>query len=366
MKLLYCAGGHPLMTADQCLMWERLGIDWFCTAYYTYSNQPGDLPYINVKRDDDLLRLFEKQTRNISDDDRLGKLCGDKNFQWTNQLAPNLFKFTDEFLDKFDAILFDFFIENILANSDTLYGRKVYLRTFGMHNPRNEPKILKARRKGLCKVIRNNPKEHLLVDGLEPKVRFGGLDAMIRGCVVKDENEISGWTGHINKVCTFSSFFDSNDYRSSGRRYWYEQTIKLAKAKDISEVYGIGRTFLSHEKKLEVLRDYRVNLVTGTPGSNNTYSFVEAFVMGQPIVVFGPDLWQSNTYEANELLEHGVTGFVGNSPDECAEYISLLINDYDLAKSMSEKARSRAIEIYGRDVLGNEWRNFFRSEGFSV
>lgn len=352
MKLLYIASGHPLQEADDCLMWEKLGIDWFSTGYYAISDKPGDLPYIEVSRPMPMLLEFLQQQRTTHPTDISTSLCGRKNFIWTSQEVKNKILFTESFLDRFDAIFFNFFVSNIIDNINVLKGRKVFLKTYSMHNPHDEPTIKMLRETIGLKVIRNNPKEHL-----RSKRTYGGEDATIRGSVVKDEHELSGWTGETKEICTFTSFMDADRRRQQS----YKECIDKLNFK--AHLYGVGSNFISHEEKIEVLRKCRVNLVTGTPNASNTYSFVEAWIMGQPMVIFGKKMWQSVTYEPNDLIKHGETGFIGNKPSECQEYIKMLMKDDNLALKISKASREAALKVYGRETLSQQWINFFAHEG---
>ncbi len=355
MRLLYVASGHPLQEADDCLMWHRLGIDWTSTGYYALTNKPGDLPHIPRKQNCDLFCKLQEQDRWTNNDDMPETTCGKKNMAWTGQVVFNRFNFSREFIqENFDAVLVNFFAQTVRDNAAAFSGKKVMLKTYSMHPLRDENLIKEMRRSGLI-VVRNSPKEHL-------RGKYGGHSAIIRGSVVKDEQEISGWTGELKKVCTFTSFMDVGHDEYQLRRNYYREIVSQVMPYE-SNLYGIGSTFVNHEDKVDILRKYRVNLVTGTPGSNNTYSFVEAWIMGQPIVVYGRDMWQSKTYEGDELIVHGETGFIGKTPTECAYYIKLLMEDENLARKIGQQGREAALKVYGRETLAEQWTQLFRTHG---
>src|SRR5690606_1662238 len=163
-------------------------------------------------------------------------------------------------------------------------------------------------------------------------------------------------------VCTFTFYMDSGNSECCERRNLYYEICSLIKPYQ-TDLYGIGSRFISHEEKVKILQDYRVNLVTGTPGSNNTYSFVEAWIMGQPIVVFGRDMWQSKSGGGSELIVQGKTGFVCNTPEEGAKYIRLLMEDDDLAVEISRNAREAALKVYGRGTLAEQWKQLLSTHG---
>ena len=360
MKLLYVSAGHPLQEADDCLMWDKLGIEWFSTGYYATSNQPGDLPYINMKSREIYLEEYLRQNGTTHAYDVQSSLCGQKNFTWTSQVIKNQWKFDNSFLSRFDVILFNYFVDNIKNNESILANKNICIKTYSMHPPQDETRLKHYHKKMGLKIIRNSPKEHLRCKSNN----WAGYTDIIRGSVVRDEHEISGWSGQEEKVCTFTSYL--LDQKGLTTKRFKQYSLIYQNAKYPCDYFGIGNNFILHEHKLDVLRNYRVNLVTGTPGANNTYSFVEAWIMGQPIVVFGKHMWDSPTYEADELITHGETGFVGNTPQECVQYIKELMSNYDLAKKISVQARQKAISIYGREVLSNKWKGFFNSLGLSI
>jgi len=356
MKLLFIPSGHPLMEADLCLMWEKLGIDWISTGYYSKSEKPGDLPYINSMKHKNLLTLLDKESKWTHDSDRPNHHCGQKNFQWTGQIINNCFSFSRKFLDNFDCVVATHFVDNIYNNINMMRNKRLFLYTYGMHEVADEQKIKFLKEKHGLTVIRNSPMEKLRPNSLAAD------DPVIRGCIVKDHEELSGWNGETNAVCTFASFINLPDKLCQTRRKYYTEIIKRTKKE--CHLFGINSgTFLKHEDKLNVLRNYRANLITGTPNANNTYSFVEAWVMGQPVVCFGPEMWQSKFAEPPTLIENGVNGFIGNTVDECVEYLNLLADDFELAKKIGAAGRASALQYYSRDILADKWKMLFVQNG---
>ncbi len=49
--------------------------------------------------------------------------------------------------------------------------------------------------------------------------------------------------------------------------------------------------------------------------------------------------------------------------NEIAKIIRSLMKDDNLAKTISENGRKKAIEIYGRDNLAKQWAEFFKKIG---
>jgi len=354
MKLLYVASGHPLQNADDCLMWDKLGIDWVDTGYYSQSEQPGDLPYIQ-RRCPELYEELKHQQGNTHPDDGPNTLNYHKNVKWTGTSCNNHWLFTKRFIDKFDVIFFNHFPETIFDNLEVIKGKTVILKTYGMHGNLREHQIRRLRNKHGVLIVRNNPTERLLFGEI-----YAGHDAVIRGSVVRDEYEMSGWRGDTLGVCTFASFCDNITSRSNTLGSIRGMLSSLGR---FHSLFGIGnRTFdpqsdfVTHDEKLEILRSYRVNLVIGTPGASNTYSFVEAWLMGQPVVAFGPSLWGSSNCEMPILIDNEINGFYSNSVPELVSICSQLLKNKALAQQISTAARTKAVGIFGRDVLCEQWR----------
>jgi glycosyltransferase involved in cell wall biosynthesis len=177
---------------------------------------------------------------------------------------------------------------------------------------------------------------------------------------VPDEHEVSGWIGDKKEVVTFTNNFAAG----KPRRNIYIQCKQSLKYP--FKLYGAGNEnesmsdgFVTHAQKLDIMRHARVALTTGTPNATNTYSFVEAWVMGLPQVVYGPSLWQSPTYEPDIIGRHEDDILIGNTPKELIDCIQRVMNDDDLAKQMSERSREKAVKVYGRDVAIKKWAQFF-------
>jgi len=353
MKLLYVSSGHPLLEADDCLTWEKLGIEWYSTGFYNQTDTPGDLPYIHMKSRETYKEEFDEQKQSHNE----VQLNINKNTQWTNMMPNNLFHFSKSFLDRFDCVFFSHFACNVLYNAGFLVDKPTILRTYGMHCPSDE-KNIRAMKQTLpkFKIIRTAATD---VTRVPNKRDYGGCDQVIRQSVVKDEHEISGWTGDIPRVCTFTSYlFDTEHAIHVARCHNYKAIARRTRACDF---FGINNNFIAHKAKVKILRDYRVNLVTGTPCAANTYSFIEAWIMGQPIVCFGRNMWAGTAYEIDTLMTHGVDGFIGNTKQECVNYCKQLLNDHSLAQQISKNARAKALTYFSRDVISQQWKELYDS-----
>jgi glycosyltransferase involved in cell wall biosynthesis len=380
MKLLYVGCGHPMQSTDDCLMWAKLGLEWYDTSYYHTLNT-GDCGEIGPFFGGpafykDLLSNFNERTKC---DDILNK----KDLQFTGSICNNLWHFSRSFIEKynFDIIFFNHLIENVENNWEVIKDKRVILKTFGMHPVNWEPRIKKLRDKGVF-VVRNNPTECLRGTYFKPSPMFSynrnkksqqefkkvslyaGHDAIIRGCIVRDENEVSCWTGKKKEVVTFSSAFNHKDSGAIRRRNLYLEIKNRSKYRfrlfgSCNDNEPLSEGFVSHKEKIEILRGAKVVLVTGTPGSTNTYSLVEALVMGVPIVVFDKSMWNSEIYEVDQIIKDGENGFIAKDCIEAAKLIDQIMEDDKLAQKLSKNARTTGIELYGRSNRAKDWYNVF-------
>ena len=125
----------------------------------------------------------------------------------------------------------------------------------------------------------------------------------------------------------------------------------------IGENPGLSKSASSTEELIKDICASRFYLNTAT-WSTLPMSLVEAMMIGCPVI--------STSYlEAGLLIKHGENGFIADSPEDMIKYANLLINDYELAKSIGQKGREFAIETFKldkfiqqwSDVLYNTWNN---------
>lgn len=363
MKVLYCDGGHGLQSADDCRMLADLGVEWYSTGYYAKENGSGDLPkiYPFYGSEDFYKKLYLNPY--VKPETNTLLVLQKKNITYGGFCPPNIWQFNEDFIKQFDIVIFNHNIQNLInnyhhrINNDKI---KFIIKTFGMHDVRDEQKIGVMRCSGGIYTIRNNPTECLRSN------LYAGHDAIIRGSVVKDENEISGWKGNKPQIITFSNSFNFKQKDNYRRQYYCEirnncgYNFRLFGSNNEDE--PLSDKFLKHKDKVKILRESRINLVVGTPGSSNTYSLVEALVMGMPIVVFGKQMWQSPIYEIDQIITNGVHGFIVDNTSDAIQKINMLMEDFELCEFLSKNARSRGVELFGRINLIPKWKKVLFKE----
>ncbi len=82
---------------------------------------------------------------------------------------------------------------------------------------------------------------------------------------------------------------------------------------------------------------------------------LEAMATGVPIVA-------QNEWGWREMIEHGVTGFLGDCDEELAHYAAMLAYDHDLRTRIIHAARERLVdELASPDVIWSGWQQLFTS-----
>jgi glycosyltransferase involved in cell wall biosynthesis len=283
----------------------------------------------------------------------------DQNFFDLTALHPKT-DLPPELIEPYDAIIImSGDNEHVLTrNWDKIKHKRVIWRSIGQTTPTSEKVIKKYKDEGL-EIVRYSPKEY-------DYPFFAGGDTMIR--FYKDPDVFSGWIGDTKNVINLSQ---SLKVRKSFLHY--DEIMGTMFGLD-SKIYGSGNNDLgkfnggeiSFENMLDVMRHARVFIYGGTWPACYTLSLIEAMMLGVPVVAIGeeiahlPQYERFNFYEGEEIIEHGVSGFIGNSVSELRKYTERLIGDHALAKKISEAGRQRAIDLFGKDEIYKRWDDFLK------
>lgn len=337
MNLLYLSC-HSILEYDDLTLFTELGID--CFSHGAYLDPIGSklLPRPSIpgmKAHPEL----EEITRN----------------------HPEKTFLPQEVIDWADVIFIVHTPEWVSENWPRIKHKKVIWRSIGQSNKHVENMIRKSRYEGL-KIVRYSPKEALIPDYL-------GSDAMIR--FYKDPEEFKDWNGNEKRVINFTQSL-------KGRRYFchYDDIMQSIEGFP-AKVFGTGNDDLGPLNGGELpfsllkgqLRDNRVFFYGGTWPAAYTLAFMEAMMTGIPIVSIGKEKAERITgvadadkfpfFEVPEIIENGVTGFFSDDIQTCRQYIHSLLEDHELAKRISVNARARAIELFGKENIKKQWKEFF-------
>lgn len=263
----------------------------------------------------------------------------------------------DGLIKNFDVIIVMHSPEVLFQNWIKLREKKVIFRSIGQSTPGIEKRLQQLVNEGLI-VVRYSPKERNIPN-------FAGETAMIR--FYKDPNEFNNWNGRIERVINFTQSL-------MGRRDFCHYDEIMQSTEGFNRViYGTGNEDLGalnggelpFEMQKQAMRDNRVYIYGGTWPASYTLSLIEAMMTGIPVVAIGKDLAQTERfelfdfYEVHEIIHDSVSGFVSDDMTKMRESIDKLFKDNALARKISEASRTRAIDLFGKTTIRNQWEELF-------
>lgn len=342
MKILYISSFHAVLEYDELLVLTELGHQWFSTGQYLIPNQPLDKdnlrgPIKNIPINLELVDAFKKLNPNY-------KIHGP-------------IYLSKEFVDNFDLVIaehccpYPFFLRD---NWEILKHKPIIWRTYGQQNEQVELMTQHFVNHGNVKLVR--------VAETESKIKnFAGMDSVIKGYV--DETRYCGWSGGRKEILTFNNFFNVRTYHSNTPIYRRirKKLIEMGVETSLYGLYNdnvdINKGILQPEQQEQAYRDCSVYFALGSKPAPVTYSFAEALMTGTPTVTFGATLGTGDPaiYEVPTLVENGLHCFLSDSEEELLELILVLINNKELAKSMSVEARTRALQLFSKKVNKELW-----------
>ena len=336
---LVLLGSHNIEEYDQLKLLTSLGYDVFSVGGFSNPAEPveslrpalPDAPY----HPDLEAACHDKRVEHEADG---ALLMGRPVIDWAKADLP------DALLDWADVIICSAFEHTwLLPQWDRLKdsGKRIVWRTIGQSNAYNESLMAPLFSEGL-EIVRYSPKERNLG-------HFAGETAMIR--FYKDPEEWSGWTGEVGVVTNVTQHLYQR-HPATNWEYWSLATDDLPSLPvgSGSEVIG-GPGVVPFETMKNILRSSRAYCYTGTQPASYTLGFIEAMMTGIPLVSIG-QLWMQipEVFEAHELA-----GFAFEDPADTSSLLRLWLNDLDAAQAVSEYQRSVAIDLFGVDVIGQEW-----------
>lgn len=280
-----------------------------------------------------------------------------KYYDWLIQVALQCSKenLHQDLIDWSDIILSHWKPSWIHSNWDNMKGKKVILRTNGQSTGPNEIGLQDKVSKGL-KIVRYSPRERLVAN-------YAGEAAMIR--FYKDPNEYKNWNGKNKQVISINQSF-----KRRGKFLNWDTFVHCTSnfPRKVfgpeNEDTGMDGGLISYEDLKKELRNNRVYFYVGTQPTCYTLNFIEAWMTGIPIVSIGPKhgnapfLPGQETFEIQDLIENGKTGFVSDNEDDLKNNIRMLLDDPVLAKNIGKAGRTSAIFYFGKDKIKNDWRIF--------
>jgi hypothetical protein len=241
--------------------------------------------------------------------------------------------------------------------------KRVIWRTVGQSVEHNERMMAPLRREGL-QIVRYSPKEANIPG-------YAGSDALIR--FYKDSDEWKGWTGDVSTVINITQhLYQREPYTNWG--FWEQATTGLRRTPlgpGSEAIGGLGE--LTYEEMQRWLREARCYLYTGTQPASYTLGLIEAMMTGIPVISigptwmrifpYGPDLFEAAAWDdswAEDKMPPTIVpaDAVFNDPVRANKALRVLLDYPDKARNISTNQRQRAIELFGKDRIGAQWKAF--------
>ncbi len=262
---------------------------------------------------------------------------------------------TKDFVDNFDVVVVMHVPEWIERNWEAMKHKRVIWRTIGQSVASTEARLAQYKAHGL-QIVRYSPQEAYIP-------HFAGQDALIR--FYKDPTVYGNWVGARPQVITFAQ---SMQQRGSHCNYALFESVTRPFPRKLfgpgNNQPGFGMGPISWTQQVQELRQARVYFYTGTQPASYTLNFIEAWMSGIPVVAIGPqygnaEVWRNhNLYEVHNLIKHGQTGFVSDSPSVLRNCVGVLLKDRSLATRVGEAGRAEAIRHFDKSMIRSAWESF--------
>lgn len=332
MKILYLSV-HSILEYDECQLLTDLGHEVFSHGAYLDPAGHALLPrpgVVGMKAHPELVEI--------------------------TRAHPAKTELPKELIDWCDIIIVMHDPNILTSNWGCIRHKPVIWRTIGQSTAKVEAMMRPLVDQGM-KVIRYSPKERGFPN-------FAGEDVLLRFC--KDEDVFSGWNGGTVDVVTFAQSL-------KGRREFchYDTLMEVIKLFDGAKVYGSGNDDLGaynggevpFELQLEIMRRSRVMLYGGTWPASYTLSFVEALMMGLPVVSISKQLAHIGKFEALDFFEcDEILAEIGGAVCDSAAGMAIAAQQFrkndDVADEYSAKQRELACSMFGKKVIAPQWAEF--------
>ena len=340
MNILLLAS-HAVAEYDDIRMFHDLGYEVFAPGGYEDPTSSGegirpalpDVPYYA-----DLAERCERQRA----------LYGDPGYyiDWAKA------RIHDDVLDWADVIIAHHFVDRWVGEQwPRIKHKRVIWRTCGQSNPDLERFM--SQFDGL-QVVRYSPAEQR---HFERRGAFAGQDALIR--FGKYVDDYGPWTGELRAVGNLTqNLVHRGD--ACGLTFWQYATAGLptAPAGESSELLPGGMGRLSYEQMLTYLRTLRVYLYTGTTPASYTLGLIEAMLSGVPVVSIGHRAW-GREWDGEDLFESdAIVGYATSDHREARNLLATILNQPDVAQRLSAEMRAKAVDLFGIETVGAQWRAF--------
>ena len=340
MRILYLSC-HSILEYEEVLLLHELGYEVFSPGAYVEPANPGDStlrPDIpGLVYDPDIMEQWHRICSAHPGEDGKDHL-------------------TKEFVDNFDCVIVMHLPRWITLNWNIMRHKRVIWRTIGQSIANTEAELRPMRGDGL-EIVRYSPKE-VNIPG------FIGQDGLIR--FYKDPEQYKDWNGQKERIITFAQHMRQRN-TACNFTFFEEVTRPFER-----QLFGPGNKAVGdwatdkvpYEQLKQELRDNRVYFYTGTHPASYTLNFMEAWMTGIPVVAIGPKRGNANyflghdLYEIPDLIQNHLSGLVSDDLYELRGFISLLMENHQLARIIGEAGRKEAIRHFGKNMIKESWKKY--------
>lgn len=349
-SLLYISC-HTSLERNDLVIFSSLGFDVFSIGFYVDPCNPelSCLEPLSVTVNKEAAELF----KHLNPDYKYNK-------------TP---KFNKEFLDMFDVIVVAAKFPYIQSNWGLLKGRNIIFQTVGQSCSSREKDLSQFRKQGL-KVVRISETEKYFGN-------YGGHDDIIDLAINTDIYK--PWSGHVKSMLTVNKAISRaggvacrldpyvSIFKNIPRRIYgmgnYPGAINTLPKHIASELLPIVHGEATHLGLLDLLSESRLFFSLGTIPAPTTLTFKEAMAAGCPVITWGPRIGNGvyKTFAAHTYIRNWENGFYSDDHKELREAAIKLLDDYDLAKKVSENAIKTANEHFSLNTAKGKWERLLQS-----
>jgi len=203
----------------------------------------------------------------------------------------------------------------------------------------------------------------------EESKKVGGSSLLVENAIDSQKIPVKEWAGAksvvkigtVGRICAqknpllFAKLAAQFSDRADVAFFWIGGGDKVLESKlRSSGVDVLG--WLDREKALSHLSDLDIYLQTSL-WEGMPLSVIEASLSGVPAVV-------TDVIGNRDVVEHGVTGFVGNGFSQLSQHLLGLVDSYELRMSMGKKSRSLGLDRFGMNRLLKDINSLYFSNEF--
>lgn len=156
-----------------------------------------------------------------------------------------------------------------------------------------------------------------------------------------------------NHILTVANDYIGRDWCLDFQRYKRVCLDKGLPYRAVGDTPGLSKPAKDTNELVNEYKSSRIFLNTAHISPIPT-SLLEAMSCGCAVV-------SCNTCAIPEYIQHGLNGFLYNNDAELSEYLTLLLNDEDVAREMGQRARETILNKCSKERFLNQWNIAFEA-----